>query len=78
MSESHADFDALQRRITAVEELLMHFESKLDALDDVAQRQQAHLAALEERMRRWTLAWEETADRDAATPALEDEKPPHY
>ena len=78
MSESHARIDALERRITAVEELLMHFESKLEALDEVVQRQQGQLTAFEEHLRRWTLAWEDAADRTAAPRRLEDEKPPHY
>ncbi len=64
--------------MTALEELLMHFDSKLDALDEVIQRQQAQLAALERNFRRWTIAWEEASERDGAPRRLEDEKPPHY
>jgi uncharacterized coiled-coil protein SlyX len=79
MSEPHAKFDAIERRITAVEELLMHFESKLEVLDEVLQRQQGQLAALEEHFRRWTMAWEEAAGGDGLPQRrLEDEKPPHY
>ena len=79
MNELHAQFDALNRRMTAVEELLMHFENKLEALDEVVRRQQGQLAALQEHFRRWTVSWEEAAGGDGLPERRpEDDKPPHY
>ena len=73
--------DHLQRlttRVTALEEILTHFERMQGELDEVLQHIQNRVDTLENRLDRLRLHVEKMEAQSDEERSFEDERPPHY
>jgi len=68
----------LAARVTALEEMLTHFERTQSELDEVLRHTQNRIDALEKRLDRLSHDVEKVAAQSAEERSLEDERPPHY
>ena len=68
----------LTARVTALEEILTHFERTQSELDEVLRHTQNRIDTLENRLERLSHDVEKAATQSAEERSLEDERPPHY
>ncbi len=79
MNEPTLDhLERLTTRVTALEEILTHFERMQSELDKVLQHIQNRVDTLESRLDRLSLNVEKIATQSAEERSFEDERPPHY
>jgi SlyX protein len=70
--------ERLTARVTALEEILTHFERTQSELNQVLRHVQNRIDTLENRLDHLSHDVEKTATQSAEQRSLEDERPPHY